>query len=370
MNHRFILTALFFLSAPAYGQEKPALPRPVSPEIHADKTVTFRLRAPEARKVEVRGDWGGEGGPMAKGADGWWSLTLGPLSPDIYSYNFAMDGVNLLDPLNPLAKPKRSKTDSVLDLPRDIPAAWDQQPGVARGTVHLHQYTSKSLGSERQLRVYTPPNYDAGKDERYPVLYLLHGSGDNEATWTEFGRAHVILDNLIAAKKAVPMVVVMTDGHAVQSMDPNARRDNASAFERDLLEDVLPLVESRYRIGTEPARRAISGLSMGGNQTLIIGLNHPDLFAWIGGMSSALREPERVLAPFLADPKASAAKLKLLWFACGKEDFLLKENQALHKLLDDQGVAHEWHETEGGHKWGVWRRYLADLAPRLFQPGP
>jgi enterochelin esterase family protein len=236
--------------------------------------------------------------------------------------------------------------------------------------VRLHEYESKALGKLRALRVYTPPGYDRNTRAKYPVLYLFHGSGDNEATWTEFGRANLIIDNLIAQGKAKPMIIVMTDGHAAFAQpagtNTDARARGMIAFQRDLLEDVMPFAEENYRIKKDREHRAIIGLSMGGGQSLTIGLNHPELFAWVGGMSSAVGDPDTTLASLIKDPQASNKNLKLLWFAVGKSDFLLKNNQQLDEWLTKHGIKHEFHETEGNHSWPVWRRYLADFAPLIF----
>jgi enterochelin esterase family protein len=276
--------------------------------------------------------------------------------------------VTILDPSNTFSKPMRSGTTSVLSVPGEQPAPVERVPGVARGAIHLRDYESKALGRSRRLRVYTPAAYEKSS-ARFPVLYLLHGSGDNEATWTELGRAHVILDNLIATRKAVPMIVVMTDGHAFLGNEPEGRAKNIAAFERDLLEDVMPLVETHYRTVNTPDKRAIAGLSMGGGQAVAIGLKHLERFAWIGGMSSSVREPEHNFAAFLANPVTDAKRLRLLWLAIGKDDFLLKENRLFNQLLAERRVPHEYIETQGNHSWPVWRRYLAELAPRLFVGG-
>lgn len=339
----------------------------ISPEVHPDQTVTFRLKALDAKAVQVEGDWEGKAGEMEKDEAGVWSVTLGPIAPNLYSYHFRVDGLVIPDASNGLVKPMRSPTDSVLEVPGQKEVPLNRDESVSHGTVHLLDYNSKSLGRVRRLRVYTPAAYDTQTKTRFPVLYLLHGAGDNEATWTEFGRANVILDNLIAAKKAMPMIVVMTDGHAVMGYSPDSRARNATEFERDLLGDVMPLVESRYRIRTDREHRAIVGLSMGGNQALLTGLNHRDLFAWVGGMSSAIREPKEPLASFWADPIAPKTPLRLLWMAIGKDDFLLKENRAFDAMLTQSKVPHEYTETEGAHRWTVWRQYLTVLAPRLFQ---
>lgn len=360
---RFLLLFVLVLSCTAGAQERPA--PIVSPQVHADRTVTFRLRAPNAREVKVGGEWG-DGAAVVKDESGVWSATVGPLAPDLYGYSFNIDGVTMIDPANTWVKPMRSATTSVLDVPGQKPTPCEPLPGVARGTVHLHDYQSKALGRARRLRVYTPAIYETQNKTRFPTLYLLHGSGDNEATWTEFGRAHVILDNLIAAGKAQPMILVMTDGHALTSNVPNSRGQNTLAFERDLLQDVMPLVEARYRIRADRNHRAIIGLSMGGNQALIIGLNHRDLFAWVGGMSSSIREPEASLSKYFEAPNNPKTPLRLLWIAIGKDDFLLKENQHFTALLTGKKVRHEYYETQGNHSWPVWRRYLTALAPRLF----
>lgn len=337
-----------------------------SPEVHADRTVTFRLSAPQAAAVDVDGEWERRV-PMRKGADGVWSATVGPLGSDLYGYSFIVDGVAMPDPANPRSKPSRTMSTSVLDVPGEKPAPIEPVPGLARGTVHLHDYESKSLGRIRRLRVYTPPGWDAKSGTRHPVLYLLHGSGDNEAVWTEFGCAHTILDRLIAAQKTVPMMVVMTDGHASESSAAALRPENYEMFARDFLEDAMPFVEARYLMAADRSQRAIAGLSMGGNQALLIGLNRRDLFAWVAGMSSAIREPREPLAAFWSDPVSEKTPLRLLWLAIGREDFLLEENRAFHAMLTAEKVPHEYQETDGSHQWRVWRRYLAELAPRLFQ---
>jgi len=340
----------------------------VSPEVHADRTVTFRIRAPKATDVVLNGEWKGGGKlAMTKDEQGIWGVTVGPLEPDLYGYSFAIDGMAVTDPSNSVLKPMRSPRTSVVDVPGDPPRLHDWQD-VPHGTVHLHEYVSKSLGRRRPLRVYTPPGYDKDSSATYPVLYLFHGSGDNEATWTSFGRAHLIADNLLAQGKARAMIIVMTDGHAVApGGPPESRGKNVEAFGRDLLEDVMPLVESTYRTKADREHRAIVGLSMGGGQSLTVGLNHLDRFAWVGGFSSAIGNPETTIASALADPAATNAKLRLLWIACGKDDGLVKNAQTLSDVLKAKEIRHELKITEGNHSWPVWRRYLADFAPRIFQ---
>ena len=351
--------------APAAPSRASAPPPPVSPEIAADGRVTFRLRAPNAGKVTVSGQFLKAPAAMTKDAAGVWTVTVGPVAPELYEYSFNVDGLAMIDPGNRAIKPMRNPRSSILEVPGRPPLLHDFQD-VPHGRVSLHWYHSKALARRRPLQVYTPANYERDGSARLPTLYLLHGSGDNEATWVANGHAHWILDNLIAQGRAKPMIVVMLDGHAVAPGargDPTVRNANIAAFERDLLEDAMPFVAANYRVAEGAANRAIIGLSMGGGQSLTIGLKHVDRFAWVGGMSSAAPEAE----PLLADPGALNRGLKLLWFACGREDSLFQRNVDLDAQLTQRGVRHEFVPTEGNHSWPVWRKHLAVFAPRLFQ---
>lgn len=347
----------------ARAGRRPALVR--SPQVLADRRVTFQFRAPKATEVAVAGQWPNGRAPMAKDANEVWSVTVGPIPAGIWEYGFQVDGVQLIDPGNPAIKPMREPRTSILHIPGEPPLPHDFQE-VPHGAVHQHTYRSKALGRLRELVVYTPPSYDKQTDARFPTLYLQHGMGDNQATWVAHGKAHWILDNLMAQGKARPMIVVMMDGHASVERGMAGFQNNTTAFERDLLEDVMPFVETNYRVKTETAGRAIAGLSMGGGQSLTIGLNHLDRFAWVAGFSSAVPSREAV-AGLLNDPAAANAKLKLLWIGVGKDDFLLQRNQEFIGTLKEKDIRHEWHLTDGNHSWPVWRLYLADLAPKLFQ---
>jgi enterochelin esterase family protein len=356
-----------FASLTVAGQNPPPRPAPaVSPDISPQR-VTFRLRASQAKEVVLRGQWSKEPLTMTRGDDGIWSATVEPAPAGVWEYSFTVDGLNVLDSLNPSFKPQREPQKSILHVPTTPPAPWDWQD-VPHGTVHQHGYASKALGRPRELLVYTPPNYERESEKNFPLLVLQHGSGDNDRTWIEHGKAHWIFDNLIAQGKARPMVVLMLDGHPLgmaQSRDETKRGASMDAFRRELFEDALPLVELLYRVEKDAGRRAIAGLSMGGAQSLSVGLGNLDRFAWVGAFSAAPPSPEAT-QNFVAAPDAANAKLRLLWIAVGKDDFLRQRNEEYIATLKDKGIRHEWQVTDGDHSWPVWRRYLAEFAPRLF----
>jgi len=347
---------------------RPQQPPPVhSPELHEDRTVTFRYRSANAKKVEVSGEWGGGNKAMTKDGENVWSVTLGPFEPELYGYSLVVDGLRVVDPSNTYTKPARSTSTSVLDIPGKPPLIHDWQD-VPHGVVHTHDYVSKATGSLRRVQVYTPPGYGTTKRKvNYPVLYLLHGSGDNEMTWTALGRAHWITNNLLAQKKCVPMVIVMTNGHAVERRTDADRWRNVEMYEKELLESVIPLVESNYTVKTDAKHRGIIGLSMGGQQSLVVGIKNAEKFAWVGGMSSAVRDPDTTIGPILKQSGKLNKYLKVLWFACGIDDFLLNENRRFSAILDERGIRHGYKETPGNHSWPVWRKYLAEFLPMVFK---
>jgi enterochelin esterase family protein len=351
-----------------------------SPDVQPDRTVILRFRAPEASKVEVVGEITRGAGPqpMTKGEDGVWTATLGPLPPEIWSYNFRVQGVAVPDPSNPAIKPTPpgETMSSFVEVPGDEPAFYDSRP-VPHGDVRMLLYESKAMGVTRWLWVYTPPGYDASSS-RYPVLYLLHGNGEAQNGWVMNGRANIILDNLIADRKAVPMVVVMPQGHALQGagVGPLERIAGETSmfsdkFPRDLLEDVIPLVERRFRVQTDADHRAIAGLSMGGGQALTIGLLHPDRFHYVLGFSAAvgagIGDTDAALRKAAASPAAINSQLKLLWMSIGRDDFLYQANQEFLGQLKTAGVDVTYHETEGTHVWSVWRKNLNETTPMLFK---
>jgi enterochelin esterase-like enzyme len=336
----------------------------LSPEVRRDHHVTFRFFDLEARAVSLIGVMR-EAVPLHKDKAGIWTTDVGPIRPGIYEYSFIVDGEERLDPSNPRVKPDRDLDSSLLEISYDDPLFY-QWRNVPHGTVRLHDYFSKPLQRLRGIRVYTPPGYDARADQRYPVLYLLHGTGDTQATWSDFGRAHYILDNLVADKKAVPMLIVMPDGHADLHEEEGIHAANFIKFDKDLMQSIIPFVEAEYRTVAGPEGRAICGLSMGGMQSLYLGFNHPDVFAWVGGMSAYIPDPETMCPQALKDGFLNS-RLKLLWHSIGKDDYLFKEYAAFDALLESHHIQRTFRITEGQHEWHVWRQYLADFAPLLFR---
>ena len=364
-----LLTASFAFSSLLLAQAPP-VPRPFY-EVHPDRTVTFQLRAPDAADVKLSGDFLPAAQALKKGADGTWSITVRPLNPAVYNYSYIVDGVSVLDPVNPMIKAGDRSSQSMFEVPADKPAPYDMQP-VVHGTVHINWYASKSLGVPRGMYVYTPPGYEHSK-AKYPVLYLLHGSGDTESGWVTVGRANLILDNLIAAGKAKPMIIVMPYGRPQQAvtLGPSRAQPQAAGngFENDLLQDVIPFVEKLYRVSARPDHRAIAGLSMGGGQALQVGLGHLDTFHSVGAFSAAGRSQnyEETYKGVFADPAASNKKLKLFYIACGKADRLFAGSQSLHEALDKRQIKHTFVASEEGHVWRNWQNYLVDFTPQLFR---
>jgi enterochelin esterase-like enzyme len=342
----------------------------VSPEIHADGKITFRLRAPKAEKVSVICEAVGTQ-PMTKDEGGAWSVTVGPVAPGIYDCWFDVDGLRITDPGSPNVFGNRQGSRGYVEVPG--PAGHPRQDewrNVPHGTVTIHWYTSKATDARRRVHVYAPPGYAQDTAKRYPVLYLLHGAGDNDSHWTVLGQAHVIADNLLADGRAVPMLIVMPDGHVAdrsREREAGNRNRGRELFEKDLLESVLPLVEANYRVAADPQHRAIVGLSMGGGQSIGVGLGHLEQFAWVGAFSSAVSADDPVLVKLRSAPDAANQKLKLLWIGIGKDDFLLARNRDFVKTLDELKIRHTYKETEGRHAWGVWRGYLGEFLPLLFR---
>ena len=353
------LVLVCVLVQPAFAQR--GAPAVRSPEVHADGRVTFRLAAPTATEVRLSGDFLSAPQTLQKDATGIWSATVGPLAPEIYGYQLRVNGV--------------IAGRGSLDVPGGAPMFYDMR-AVQHGAVEQRWYDSRSIQTVRRVFVYTPPNY-ARSSERYPVLYLLHGAGGDESGWTENGRAHLILDNLIADGKLKPLVVVMPYGYAYQASSPlasgeGAMRRQRDLFSRDLREDLIPFIEANYRVHADREHRAVAGLSLGGAQALGLGLSHIELFSRVAGFSPALgavTSPQAGGLDFkalLADARTVNDRIALLWVGCGTADTLFESNREFAELLTSIGIRHTFHVTEGAHTWQVWRRYLHHVVPLLF----
>jgi enterochelin esterase family protein len=357
--HRIVRSALFALAIlPAAAQ--------VSPEILPDGRVTFRCRARNATEVKAAGQFG-DAVIMKDAGKGLWEGTTGaPVAPGVFEYHISIDGRRGIDARNSRIKPQRWPGSSILHVPATPPAPWDLQD-IPHGTLHRHDYMSKSLGKWREIVVYTPPGTH---DRPLPVFYLAHGYSDNQRTWTEHGMTHHVLDALIHTGTAQPMIVVMPDAHAIEPGDRKFAEygsTNTAGFCKDLMDDVIPFVESHYPVQKDAAGRAFAGLSMGGGHALTIALAHSDTFSHIGAFSAATPS-DQLVATAAKQADAINKQLDLLWIACGDKDFLFKRNETLHAAFEKAGIKHAYHITEGDdHSWPVWRRYLADFAPLLFQ---
>jgi enterochelin esterase family protein len=372
---------------PAQNQRPAPTPNDTlkSIEIAGDRRVTFRIYAPKASEVRVSGDFGAPG-TLTRDDEGVWSRTVGPLEPDYYGYIFTVDGVRTVDPKGPMITYGAGGasvwgTFLVPGDAMDFEAARD----VPHGDIRAVWYHCGTLEGSRRMHVYTPPGYE-GRTEEYPVLYLLHGSGGIDSTWSIIGRAGFILDNLIAAKKALPMIVVMPNVSLstpanlpprVPGTPPSPESRAAMTaiqdrFTSDLMNDVIPFVEKSYRVKAGPEHRALAGLSMGGARTLGVVASHPDQFSYVGIWSAALirtspSEWEERHEAFLNAADKFNRTVKLLEIRCGEQDSLLPGSKGLAVVLEQRGIRHEFSTSGGGHTWINWRRYLGAFAPRLFQ---
>jgi enterochelin esterase family protein len=365
--------------APPAGGRGAQGPVIVSPEILADRRVVFRINAPQAQTARLTGtDIPGnlQGAAMIKGDNGVWEVTLGPIDPGAYRYNFNVDRVSVIDPRNPSTSESNNNTWSLFYVPG---SDFMDLQNVPHGAVASVPYYSSALKKWRRMHVYTPPGYELGQG-KYPILYLLHGAGDSDDSWTSAGRAGFILDNLISAKKAKPMVIVMPAGHTSQTGGGIAGSPAAQdEFSQDFVTDIMPYAETHYRVIADRQHRAIAGLSMGGSQTLNIAIPHLDKFAYIGVFSSGLIAGllgTQAQAPGASweqlhqaelDNAAAKKGLKLVWFSTGADDQLIATSKSTVDLLKKHGFNAVFQESPGGHTWINWRNYLNEFAPQLFQ---
>ena len=372
------------------------------PRIHADLRVTFQIAAPDAKKVQLFTPGADNGlglGPgmtadMTRDDSGTWRATVGPAVPGFHYYWFLVDGVAVNDTASE-AYWGHNKEASAVEVPEKGVDFYDARD-VPHGEVRIHWYKSRTTGSWRRAYVYTPPGYDGDSRARYPVLYLQHGATENATSWTRQGRANLIMDNLIAAGRAKPMIVVMETGYAQQpaggAAAPNVRppasgaapaappaaapgpvgaTGDSAVFGQIVVDDLIPMIDSTYRTVADREHRAMAGLSMGGGQTLAITLTHLDKFSWIGSFSAPLRNFDAKTAynGAFADPAAFNKRVHLLWIGAGTAETAMHQGaQTMHEALEKAGIKSVFYESQGtSHEWQTWRRDLNDFAPRLFR---
>jgi len=379
-----LLLTVFSFSISAQNR----MPKPIlSPEIQQDNKITFRVFAPEAKTVKISGNWMAGWGTqveMMRNDTGMYQLSIESLPSEMYTYSYFVDGVKSVDPNNIMVVRDGTRNESMFMVPGEKATMYGVND-LPHGTLQKVWYSSATLGLTRLMYVYTPAGYNEST-EKLPVFYLLHGGGGDEDAWTTLGRAPQILDNLIASGKAKPMIVVMTNGNPGDAAAPGAAPAKKEAagqnnpggmgsgkFEESLVKDVIPFIEKNYRVISNKDNRAVSGLSMGGMQTLYLSNNHPEMFSYFGVMSMGLvdmsrfggkNDPEAQLKGL---EKLKASHPKLYWIGVGKDDFLFQSAQDLRKFLDDNKFSYEYRESEGGHTWTNWRIYLSELAPKLFK---
>ena len=382
LNLRFCFLWTFFCLSTLVLAQPPRGPLVVSPQVNADKTVTFRYLAPQAKAVELNAQFEKASVPLTKDAQGIWSATVGPVKPDIYPYSFRVDGVTVMDPANVAFFPNERFKASLVDVPGDAPLVHAMKD-VPHGSITYEYYPSMS-GTIGSVVVYTPPGYDQAPTKKYPVYYLISGTTDTEETFFKVGKTNLILDNLIAEGKAKPMIIVMPYGNIAARVaeqtggskpaDPTVR-DGADAVKRandfatDLVSNVIPYVEKNYRAITNRDNRAIGGFSRGGGQTLRTAFSNMNMFAWVCAYSSYLspEEMERSYKPIIANPVSTNKQLKLLWVSVGSDDFLYKGMVEFMDYLKTKKVNYKSLITDGGHTWMNVKTYVAATTPLLFQ---
>ncbi len=378
-----ILTVLSVSEGVFAQAKKPVFPqRPTvnSPEVLSDGNVVFRILAPEAVSIGLQSsDMFGmqqKDVPFIKNKEGVWEATIGPVAPGAYRYVFTVDGASVVDPRNTLISESNNNVWSMVYIPG---AEFMEMKDIPHGAVAEIHYYSKSLKRHRRMHIYMAPGYESD-NKKYPVFYLLHGAMDCDDSWTTVGRAGFILDNLIAAKKAKPMVVVMPAGHTSKEFRMGGGLGRAvDEFSEDFVNDIMPYVETHYRVHKNRENRAIAGLSMGGMQTLNITMSDLGKFSYIGVFSSGVFRmppggPGQSSSPdweqqhlSMLDNQDLKKGLKLLWLATGTEDFLIQTTRSTVEMLKKHGFSPVYKETGGGHTWANWRDYLNEFAPQLFQ---
>lgn len=382
-----ITACLIFGMHASVAQEAPWMRNQVvSPELHPDNSVTFKIYSPDSDKITISGNWmsgWGASEDLVKNDTGLWTLRVGPLEPEIYTYSFSSNGIRFLDPANSLVMRDGRRHESMVLVPGEASSLYAVQ-NVPHGALSKAWYDSPTLELKRRMYVYTPPGYESGT-EKYPVLYLLHGGGGDEDAWSTLGRTCQIMDNLIAEGKANAMIVVMTNGNpgdaaAPGEAPPKKEGDNmegimrmgSGVFEKSLVNDVIPYIDKQYRTLSGREHRAVSGLSMGGMQTMNLAFDYTEVFDYFGVMSMGLTDPDPSGRSWFQNVDTRIKNLetkgyKLYWIGCGTDDFLYEAAKNLVAKMEDNSLEFTYRESTGGHTWSNWRIYLSEFAPLLFK---
>jgi enterochelin esterase-like enzyme len=373
-NSIYLLLATLIIGTCLYGQAGlPGMPGRTSPIVHSDLKVTFNLYAPTVSEVLLMFEGDTVHYPMTKDERGRWTVTVGPLKPKIYTYALIVDGLRILDPLNPELQLGTAPGFNLLNVPGN-PPRFDELQDVPHGAVHIRTYYSTVQNRFRKVYVYVPPSYEHDGTKKYPVLYLRHGGGGNETSWYNEGAAGIIMDNLLAGEKVNPMIIVMTNGNVETGMSGGYNNAALQVGADELFTDVLPVIENNYRVYTDQQHRAIAGLSMGGGQSFYIGLRYVDKFDWVGvfstglfgGIAEANFDAESTIPGILTNTTSFSNDLKLFYISVGEEDPRLNATSKFVNTLKQHKMDVEFQTFPGIHEWQVWRMSLQDFLPRLF----
>lgn len=358
---KFVLIIVIAFCALVSATAQPTQVVLKSPEVHPNRTVIFRFSAPLAKEVKLSAQFLTGDQPMNKDEKGIWSITLGPVDPDIYPYKYVVDGVEVPDPNNILSFPNELLKNSLVEIPSEAPAIYSMQD-VPHGNLIYTNYKSKTIGSYRPLVIYTPPGYEKNSTTRYPVLYLIHGGSDTYETWTKVGHANLILDNLIAQRKAVPMIIVMPYGNP-------GGYDKRELFEKDMVNDIIPFVDENYRTLSDQKHRAITGFSVGGGQTLRIGLLNTNIFSYVCAYAPYTfgDKFEKNFADKSLDATTVNKQLRLFKISCGTEDYLYPRVNEVINLFQEKRFNIQTYFIPGAHTWMSCKRFLTETAPLLFK---
>ena len=369
-----LIITMFAISCFLFAQRcMPGMTGRASPVVNPDLTVTFNLFAPTVSEVLLRFEGDTAKYPMKKDEKGRWTVTVGPLKPRIYTYALHVDGLRILDPLNPELQTGTVPGYNLLNVPAD-PPRFDEIRDVPHGSVHIRTYYSTVQKKLRKLYVYVPPEYDLSYDRKYPVLYLRHGGGGNETSWYNEGAAGIIMDNLLAEGKARPMIIVMTNGNVETGVPGGYNNEALQVGADELFTDVLPVIEKNYRVYNDQSNRAVAGLSMGGGQSFYIGLRYVDKFDYVGvfstglfgGIAEANFDAEKTIPGLLTNNPDFNKSLKLFYISVGEQDPRIDATNKFVNILRQNKMHVEYTTFPGIHEWQVWRMSLYDFLPRLF----